>query len=75
MVREILLYKIGKLKKFVKSYRIIYLLEYIGKILKKIIINELLRIYEERSLLYFRQMGVRKNNNIINTVALLIYKL
>ena len=35
LVRKVLLHKIGKFKKFVKSYRVICLLEYINKILKK----------------------------------------
>ena len=35
-----------------KFYYIIYLLEYIGKILEKVIANELSRIYEKKSLLY-----------------------
>ena len=74
LVREVLLYKIGKLKKLVKSYRIINLLEYINKILEKIVINELLRIYEEKALLYSGQMGARKNKSTIDTVTLLIYK-
>ena len=58
-----------------KSYYIICLLKYIDKILKKVVINELLRIYEKKSLLYFRQMGARKNKNVIDTVILLIYKI
>ena len=57
-----------------KSYRIIYLLEYINKILKKVVINELSRIYEKKSLLYFEQMGVRKKKSAVDTVVLLIYK-
>ena len=52
----------------------IYLLEYISKILKKIVINELLRICEEKALLYPGQMGARKNKNAIDMVILLIYK-
>ena len=43
-----------------------YLLEYINKILEKIVINELLRIYEKKSLLYYRQIGARKNKNFID---------
>ena len=43
-----------------------------SKILKKVIINELLRIYEKKSLLYSRQMGAKKNKNAIDTVILLI---
>ena len=65
----------GKPKKLVKSYRIIYVLKYINKILKKIVMNELLRIYEERSLLHPKQMGAKKNKNIIDTVTLLIHKI
>ena len=45
-----------------------------GKILEKVIINELLRICEERALLHFGQMGVRKNRNAIDAVILLIHK-
>ena len=57
-----------------KSYRVIYLLEYIDKILEKVVINELLRICEERSLLYLRQMGARKNRSAVDTIILLIHK-
>ena len=45
-----------------------------NKILKKIIINELLKIFEKRALLYFRQIGAKKNKNIIDIIMLLIYK-
>ena len=57
-----------------KSYRIICLLECMGKILEKVVINELLRICEERALLYSGQMGAKKNRSTIDAVALLIYK-
>ena len=46
-----------------------------GKILEKIVINELLKIYEKRSLLYSRQINARKKKNTIDTIALLIYKI
>ena len=45
-----------------------------GKILKKIIINELLRIYEKKTLLHPGQIDVRKNRSIIDAITLLIYK-
>ena len=69
-----LLYKRGKLRDFIKSCRIIYLLEYIGKILEKIVANELSRISEKKSLLYFGQMGIRKNRSVINIITLLIHE-
>ena len=45
-----------------------------GKILEKVVINELSRICEKRTLLYPRQIGAKKNRSIIDTIALLIYK-
>ena len=68
------MYKIGKPRDFIKSYRIICLLEYIKKILKKIIANELSRIYEKKSLLYPGQINIRKNKSAINIIILLIYE-
>ena len=46
------MYKIGKPKNLIKSYRVICLLECIEKILEKVVANELLKICEERSLLH-----------------------
>ena len=68
------MHKIGKPKNLIKSYRVICLLEYMGKILEKVVANELLRICEERSLLYPGQMGVRKNRSAVDAVVLLIYE-
>ena len=45
-----------------------------NKILKKIVINELLRICEERSLLHPKQMGARKNRSAVDAIALLIHE-
>ena len=53
----------------------IYLLEYIEKILEKIIANELLRIYEKKSLLYSEQINIRKNKSAIDTITLLIHEI
>ena len=75
LARGVLLHKTGKPRELVKSYRVICLLECMGKILEKVVINELLRICEERSLLHPRQMGARKNKSVIDTVILLIYKI
>ena len=57
-----------------KSYRVIYLLEYIEKILEKVIANELSRIYEKRSLFYVKQIGARKNRSAIDIIVLFIYE-
>ena len=58
-----------------KSYRVICLLEYMRKILEKIVANELSRIYEERSFLYFGQISIRKNRSVVNIMILLIYEI
>ena len=52
LTRGVLLHKSGKPKDQVKSYRVIYLLECMGKVLEKVVVNELLRLCEERSLLH-----------------------
>ena len=52
----------------------IYLLEYIGKILEKVVANELLKIYEKRSLLYPGQINIKKNKNVVDTMILLIHE-
>ena len=52
----------------------ICLLEYIGKILEKVIANELSRICEKKSLLHFEQINTKKNRNVINIIILLIHE-
>ena len=58
-----------------KSYRVIYLLEYIRKILEKVVANKLSRIYEERSLLYVKQINIKKNKSAIDVIILFIYEI
>ena len=74
LVRGILLYKTGKPRDFMKSYRVICLLECIGKILEKIVANELSRICEKRSLLHPEQIGTKKNRSVVNIITLLIHE-
>ena len=46
-----------------------------GKILEKVVTNELLKICEKRSLLYPQQIDARKNRSVVDAVALLIHKI
>ena len=46
-----------------------------GKILEKVVANELLRICEERSLLYSGQINIRKNKSAVDAIILLIYEI
>ena len=45
-----------------------------GKVFEKVVVNELLRLYEERLLLYPGQMGARKNKSVVDAMVLLIYE-
>ena len=45
-----------------------------GKILEKVVANELSRIYEKRSLLHPEQINTRKNRSVVDAVILLIYE-
>ena len=45
-----------------------------GKVLEKVVTNELSRLYKERSLLHPGQIGARKNKSAVDAVALLIHK-
>ena len=56
----------------VKSYRVISLLEYMGKIFEKIVINEFFRIYEINDLFQPTQIRARKSRNTINAIVILI---
>ena len=72
LARGVLLHKTGKPKEMVKSYRVISLLECMGKVLEKIVANELSRVCEAENLLWPTQMGARKSRSAIDAVAMLI---
>ncbi len=72
--RGILLEKGGK-RDFglVRSYRVISLLNYIGKVAKKVVAMELSRYCEDYSKLHPGQMGGRKERSAIDAVAALVH--
>ncbi len=72
--REILLQK-GSKRDFglVRSYRVISLLNYIGKVVEKLVAQELSLYCEEHSKLHPGQMGGRKERSAIDAVATLVY--
>ena len=56
-----------------KSYRIITLLNCLGKIAEKIVANRLAYLGENLSLLYTEQMGGRKNHSAIDAVINVVH--
>ena len=56
-----------------KSYRVISLLNCLGKIIEKIIVSVLSNFCEEKELLYKGQFGYRKQRNAIDAVTKLIF--
>ena len=56
-----------------KTYRIITLLNCLGKVAKKIIITRLSHLGESTNLLYKEQIGERKKRSAVDAVLALIY--
>lgn len=74
-VQDILLEKKEKQNlTLVKSFRIISLLNYISKILEKIIVEQLSQLLENFLKLHLGQIGVWKKRYTINIKALLVYE-
>jgi Reverse transcriptase (RNA-dependent DNA polymerase) len=57
----------------VKAYRVISLLNCLGKVIEKVAATALSRVCEEKELLYPGQFGCRKQRSAIDAVAKLIY--
>ena len=74
--RGILLEKLGK-RDFglVRSYRVISLLNCLGKVVEKVIADELAQYCKSHSKLHPGQMGARKERSAIDAVAVLIHKI
>ena len=72
--RGILLEKGGKRDcGLVRSYRVISLLNCIGKVVKKVVAKELSQYCEDYSKLHLGQMGKRKERSAIDVVAALVH--
>jgi Reverse transcriptase (RNA-dependent DNA polymerase) len=56
-----------------KSYRVISLLNYLGKVAEKVAIMAIANFYKTNELLYKGQFGYRKQRSAIDAVAKLIY--
>src|SRR5436853_1289412 len=56
-----------------KSYRIIFLLNCLGKIFEKIIARRLVFLANTTNIIHFNQMDSRKQISIINAVMTLVY--
>ncbi len=59
----------------VKSYRVISLLNCLGKVVEKVVAEQLSHFCEINDKLHKGQMGARKFCSAIDVVALLIYKI
>jgi Reverse transcriptase (RNA-dependent DNA polymerase) len=57
----------------VKAYRVISLLNCLGKVIEKVAATALSRLCKEKELLYLGQFGYRKQRSAIDAVAKLIY--
>ncbi len=57
----------------VRSYRVISLLNCIGKVVEKVVAKELSQFCEDYSKLHFGQMGGRKERSAIDAVATLVH--
>ena len=72
--REILLEKGRKRDlSLVRSYRVISLLNCMGKVVEKVVANQLLDYCKTYIKLYSGQMGARKKRSAINMVAALVH--
>ncbi len=71
----VILRKLGKKRNWSepKSYRIIFLLNCLGKIAEKIIAARLVYLAETTDLLHFDQIGGRRKKSVIDAVMILIY--
>lgn len=56
----------------VKSYRVNSLLNCLGKVVEKLVVDQLLQFCEDFRTLHKRQMGARKRRSAINAAAILI---
>ena len=59
---------------FVKSYRVISLLNCLGKVVEKVVAGSLSQYCETYSKLHIEQMGARKQQCTIDAVNSLIYR-
>lgn len=57
----------------VKSYRVISLLNCLGKVVKKLVAEKLSQFCEAKEKLHREQMGERKNRSVIDAAALIIH--
>jgi Reverse transcriptase (RNA-dependent DNA polymerase) len=57
----------------VKAYKVISLLNCLGKVIEKVAATALSRLCEEKELLHLGQFGYRKQRSAIDAVAKLIY--
>jgi Reverse transcriptase (RNA-dependent DNA polymerase) len=72
--KEILLQKLNKSDySIAKSYRVISLLNCLGKVAEKVAATAIANFYETNELLHKGQFGYRKQRSAINAVAKLIY--
>jgi Reverse transcriptase (RNA-dependent DNA polymerase) len=72
--KEILLQKPNKSDySIAKSYRVISLLNYLGKVAKKVAVTVIANFCETNELLHEGQFGYRKQRSAIDAVAKLIY--
>lgn len=58
----------------VQSYQVISLLNCLGKIVEKVVANELAQYYKSHSKLHPGQMGAQNERAAIDAVAVLIHK-
>ncbi len=58
----------------VKSYRVVSLLNCLGKVVEKVVAEQLLQFCEANGKLHKGQMGARKYRSAIDALALLIQK-
>lgn len=58
----------------VKSYRVISLLNCLGKIVEKLVAKQLAQFYDANEKLHKDQMRARKNRSAIDTTAILVQK-
>ena len=58
----------------VKSYRVINLINCLGKVVEKFVVEQLSQFGEAKKKFHRKQMGGRKNYSAIDTMALVILK-
>ena len=58
----------------VKSYLVISLLNFLGKVVEELVAEQILQFYESNEILHNNQMRARKNRSAINALAMLVQK-